>query len=449
MSTGPTIAEPARSLPVVAEADVCVVGGSCTGVFAAVRAARLGASVVLLERSNCFGGMATNGLVLVWHSLFDTEFRQPIIGGLTRELIARLAARGAAEALDGSPDVGVRLNTEELKIELDLLVSEHRVRPLLLTQGCQPLLDGDRLVALAIENKDGRGAIRAQVFIDATGDGDVALRAGVPCFERDHVQPPTTCAKIRHFRQPGVRFADLYREHHAEFGLPPDAGWDSHLPGVPEIEFVAQTHVFGVNVGHAAELTQAEMAGRRSIRAVIDLLRKYGARGDDVTLVQLASSLGIRETRVVEAAHCLTEDEVLHGVRFPDAIANGSYRVDVHAPTGGGFLFKYLDGSTLQVGGDGNVSGRWREPTAENPTFYQVPYRCLYHPSRPNLLCAGRMLHTDRGAFGAVRVMVNTNQLGEAAGTAAVLALRAGGPVAAVDPVALRRALADGGSVVL
>jgi len=81
--------------------------------------------------------------------------------------------------------------------------------------------------------------------------------------------------------------------------------------------------------------------------------------------------------------------------------------------------------------------------------FLTAPYRCLYHPSQANLLCAGRLIHTDRGAFGAVRVMVNTNQMGEAAGTAAVLALRAGVPVAAVDTEALRRSLADGGSVVL
>ena len=96
---------------------------------------------------------------------------------------------------------------------------------------------------------------------------------------------------------------------------------------------------------------------------IMDMLRKYGPRGSDIALVQLASSLGIRETRVVEAAHGLTEEEVLHGVRFPDAIANGSYRVDVHAPEGGGFLFKHLDGRTLFAHGNGCQEGRWRDMT--------------------------------------------------------------------------------------
>ncbi len=444
-----TIEEPGRQLPVWADVDVCVIGGSCTGVFAAVRAARLGASVALVERSNAFGGTATHGLVLVWHSLRDTEHERTIIGGLTRETIDRLALREAVLTEERSIASAFRLNTEELKIELDLLIREHGVLPMLHTVGCVPILDGERVAAVCVENKDGRGAIRARVFIDATGDGDIAARAGVPHGEREHVQPPTTCAKIRNFRQEGVCFADLYRRHHAEFGLPPDAGWDSHLPGIPDVAFVAQTHVFGVNACHAAELTRAEMEGRRTIRGVIDMLRKYGTRGSDTTLVQLASSIGIRETRIMEAAHCLTEEEVLNGVRFPDAIANGSYHVDIHQPDGGGFFLKFLNGSQVMVRGDRREVGRWREQTPANPTFYQIPYRCLHHPGAPNLLFAGRMISTDQGAFGAVRVMVNLNQVGEAAGVAAVLAARDNGAVAKVDPAVLRQTLAAGGSLIL
>jgi hypothetical protein len=414
-----------------------------------VRAARLGASVAIIEKSNCFGGVATNGLVLVWYTFLDTEFRKTIIGGLSQEVVTRLKKIDAAETMEQSSDIGYRLNTEELKIELDMMVREHRITPMLHTYGCLPLMDGDRISAMVVENKDGRGAIRAKVFIDATGDGDVAVRAGVPYVERDHLQPPTTCAKVRNFRQAGIRFADMYRDHHEEFGLLPDSGWDSHIPGIPDTQMVAQMHVFDVNVAHAAQLTHAEMEGRRQIRGIMDMLRKYGPKGSDIALVQLASAIGTRETRILEAAHCLIEEEVLNGVRFPDAIANGSYRVDVHAPDGGGFQFKYLDGRTVFAHNNGNRTGRWREETPENPTFYQIPYRCLYHPTRPNLLFAGRMISTDRGAFGAVRVMVNLNQSGEAAGTAAVLACRQDIPVSQVNPAELRKSLADGGSIIL
>ncbi len=443
-----TIVEPSRELPVWADVDVCVVGGSCTGLFAAVRAARLGASVVLIERSNCFGGVATNALVLVWHSLLDTEFKKPIIGGLTKHVLDRLAARRAAEPV-GNESVGYRMNTEELKIELDMLVKEHpNITPMLHTFGCRPLVEDGRITAMLVENKDGRGAIRARVYIDATGDGDVAARAGVPYTVRENLQPPTPCAKILHFRQEGVRFGEIYRDHAAEFGLPPDSGWDSPIPQLPNIFMAAQTHVFNVNAADAKDLTYAEMEGRRTIRAVVDMMRKYTPQGEKVALVQLPSVIGIRETRIVAAEHCLKEEELLHGVRFDDAIANGSYRIDVHAPEGGGFLFKYLDGRQVFAHNQRYQEGRWREPTPTNPTFYQVPYRCLYHRSVKNLLTAGRMINSDRGAFGAVRVMVNMNQTGEAAGTAAALAARADADVTRVDSVVLRKTLADGGSII-
>jgi len=424
------------------------VGGSCTGVFAAVGAARMGASVVLVEKTNCFGGMATNGLVLIWHSLLDTEHRARIIGGLTGEVMERLDRRGAVEKKSGSHDVAFIFNTEELKIELDALIIEHRILPMLHTLGCAPLMDNGRIRAVAVENKDGRAAVAAEVFVDATGDGDIAVRAGVPCVAKKHLQPPTMCAKILGFRRNGVNFGELYRQHAAEFGLERDSGWDCPVPGLPGISMAAQTHVFGINAASASDLTRGEMEGRRQIRAIMDMVRKYGG-GDPPVLVQLASALGVRETRTLRAAYCLTEEDVLNGVRFHDAVANGSYRLDVHAPDGGGFLFKYLDGRLLWVHHEGCREGRWRPETDRNPTFYQIPYRCLFHPCVPNLLFAGRCICADEGAFGAIRVMVNANQTGEAAGTAAAIASRSGKNVQDVDPRSLREALADGGSVIL
>jgi len=111
MPTAPTIHQPARDIPVCHECDLCVVGGSCTGVFAAVRAARFGARVAIVERQHCFGGVATCGLVNVWHRLRDTENRRRIIGGLTEEVIERLQRRGAAHHDDQSASAAYRLHT--------------------------------------------------------------------------------------------------------------------------------------------------------------------------------------------------------------------------------------------------------------------------------------------------------------------------------------------------
>lgn len=257
-----TIVEPARRVPVIRDVDVCVLGGSCTGAFAAVRAARLGARVALVEKQNALGGVATGGLVNVWHSLMDTEHRRPIIAGLTQEVASGLARRGACE----------------------------------------------------------------------------------------------------------------------EFGLPADAGWGGSIPNAGDVRMHAET--------------------RRS-----------------------------------EAEYRLTEDDVLTGRRFDDAIANGSYRVDIHYPEGGGFLFKYLDGTQASFTHRGRETGRWRPETRVNRTFYQIPYRCMVHRRLRNLIMAGRMIAADAPDFGAIRVMVNMNQTGEAA--------------ADVPIDDLRRALADGGSLIL
>ena len=142
---------------------------------------------------------------------------------------------------------------------------------------------------------------------------------------------------------------------------------------------------------------------------------------------------------------------MLYGKRFDDAIANGSYRVDIHHSDGPGITFRYLDGTEVVISGRGDEKqvGRWREETAENPTFYQVPYRCLVPRGVDNLLAAGRILDADPVAFSGVRVMVNMNQTGEAAGVAAWLALDSGGTCDSLDTDKLRKILADGGSIVI
>ena len=174
-----SVREAEREVPVVCNADIAVVGGSCTGVFAAVRAARLGMRVAIIEKQNCFGGVATAGAVNVWHSLYDTEGKRPIIAGLTQEVPDRLRKRGAVmESAD--PSSAFRLNTEELKIELDELVVEHGITPFLHSFYAAPATEDDRLAAVVIENKNGRQAIRARQFVDATGDADLALGLGLP-----------------------------------------------------------------------------------------------------------------------------------------------------------------------------------------------------------------------------------------------------------------------------
>lgn len=446
-----SLSEPARSLPVAATVDLCVVGGSCTGVFAAVRAARLGASVALVEKHNCFGGVATAGLVNIWHSLRNTTGQRPIIAGLTREVIERLKKRGAVQESDDLVD-SFRLNTEELKIELDELVTEHRILPFLQTYFAAPLLEGNRIKAVAIENVDGRQAIVARQFIDATGDGSLAIRAGVPTRPATSFQPPTTCAKFLGLRSLGdFDWQGAVREHGAEFGLERDWGWGSEIPGAPDLELRADTHVFGINTAAGNALTRAEIEGRRQIRAILDVIRKYGPPGSSVSLADLAATIGARETPRLVARYQVTGDEVLRGNAFPDAIANGSYRVDVHHSNGPGLTFRYLDGTEVVIAERGQPArvGRWRPESRENPTYYQIPLRSLTPATLENLMLAGRLLDTDAVAFSAIRVMVNMNQTGEASGVASIQALTDRIPVQQLDAARVRDTLARGGSLIL
>lgn len=435
------------TVPIIDEADLCVLGGSCTGVFAAVRAARLGASVVLVEKQGHFGGVAP--ITCTWHSLRDTANQRQIIAGLTQEVIERLARRRAVNQIGGSASKGFEFRPGELKIVLDELVLEARVKPHLHTLFTAPVVEDGKLAAVVVESKSGRGAIRARAFVDATGDADLCARLGLACYRYPALQPPTTCAFLAGWA--AMRGLDLgaeIRKHGREFGLQEGFLWGSLLPGT-DVYMLAGTRVTGADCSDARELTRAEIEGRRQVRAILDLVAKHHPERA-VALHDFPASIGIRDTRHVRCQYQIKGDDILHGKRFEDAVANGSYRVDIHHQDKPGITLRYLDGTeTYNRPGYPAEKRRWRAETAASPTFYQVPLRSLIPGRFANLILAGRMLDADETAFGAVRVMVNTNQMGEAAGVAACLSLGSNRPIAALDPQRVRKQLARGGSLVL
>jgi len=451
-----TVREEARDVPVAHRCDICVVGGGSAGTFAAVRAARLGAKVALVENNGFFGGVATAGMVNVWHSLYDTEGKRKIIGGLTEEVVKKLAARGAANTYTKDTSRGCDFNTSEMILALDELVAGcENLRAFLHCRFAAAAGANGRMTHAIIEDKSGRRAIEAKYFIDASGDGDLIARLGLPYRNLDDLQPPTTCVVLSGLEHVRKRNKDFdYRQ--ATFD-PKNKGalkrgfiWDSPMPNVPWALMVYGTRVNGADCSDADELTRAEMEGRRQAKAIRDVLGDNYEGGEAVQIADLASYIGIRETRHADCLHRLTEKEVLEGVRFEDAIANGSYRVDIHHSDKPGLTFRYLDGTEeYVVPGQATVKGRWREERNTNPTFYQIPYRSLVPKGSKNVLVTGRLVDADRGAFGAVRVMVNGNQTGEAVGTACWLAMENGWDVAEVDTKKLRQSLSESGARVI
>ncbi|MHB9023328.1 MAG: FAD-dependent oxidoreductase [Armatimonadota bacterium] len=446
------IREEARETPVVYSCDVCVIGGSCTGLLAAVRAAQAGARVALVEQNGYFGGEATAGLVNVWHSLRDTQGERQIIGGLTKEILDRLGRWGA---VTGFENHHYQFNSAALTLELDGLVREHpSIRPFLHARFVAPIMEEGRVTHVVIEDKTGRRAIQARYFVDASGEGDLAFRAGLPSYTLEDIQPPTTCVHLYGLdeveaQNPGFDLGKTVYDPRYPNALKTGVLWWAQVPGVPGVRMIAGTRVHHADCSDADTLTAAEMEGRRQVRAMIDIVRENFPGGDKVMPVTLPSYIGIRETRHISCEYQLTEEDVLEGSQFPDAVANGTYRVDIHHSAKAGVTMRYLDGrECLFLPDQPIIWSRWREPREQDPTFYQIPYRCLVPKGSRNVLVAGRLIDADRGAFSAIRVMVNCNQTGEAAGMTCALACEKGCDVSEIDPVRMQQALVEQGAII-
>jgi len=451
-NTVETLTEQARQTSVAWRGDLCVVGGSCTGVFAAVRAARLGLSVALIEQNAILGGSATAAQVNEWHSIRDARQEKQIIGGLTMEVVERLRRRGSLTEITPVHRGQFRFNSAELALELDALIREHRIRLFLGARLASAIREGDRINAAVIEDKSGRRAVTAGVFVDASGDGDLLRRAGFAAWKPEVLQPVNMQALVSGFsslksRYPEGNFwADM--RHLAAghgFSAANATPWIFDYPGPRDLNNVFGPRLNGVDASDADQLTAAMLEGRRLQRAYTDMAREVFPEAP-LHVVALPHALGVRETWHARCLHRLTGRELLGGTDFPDTVGYGTYPVDIHSAEG--TILRYLDGREEVVRKDGGVQWqRWRSEGADFAPYYRIPYRSLVPEHATNLLIAGRLIDADREAFGGIRVMVNCNQMGEAVGVAAALAVGASLPVAQIDPSELRIALTEGGSI--
>ena len=446
-----SITEPARSTPLCHEADLCVVGGSCTGVFAAVRAARLGLSVALVEQNTLLGGMAVAAQVNEWHSVNDTAGARRIIGGLTLEVVERLRRRGVLQEISPVHRSQFRFNSAELAVELDELVRAHRIRVFLAARCVAAVREGARITAAIIEDRSGRRAIAARYFVDASGDGNLLRHAGFAAEKPSVLQPVNLQAIIAGFdafSQPPA-WPDL-QAHLAAHAYPEANGrpWFFPVPGAPALRNLFGARLNGIDASDADAHTAALFEGRRLHRAYLDILQTHTATAEPLPVVAWAHALGVRETWHARCLHRLAGDEILGGNVFSDSIAQGTYPVDIHSAEG--TILRYLDGREEVVPKTGEpLWRRWNPEGTPVPACYHIPYRSLLPLGADNLLVAGRLLDADREAFGGVRVMVNMNQTGEAAGVAAALACRFSCSLASVSIPALRAELNAGGSLLL
>lgn len=449
------VVEPERRIPWTEDRDVIVAGGGVTGVIAAIAAAREGADVLLVEKNASLGGVAAMGLPIQGYCNADGE---QIVLGLAEELRERLVKVGGA--LDRFIPCEMHnpyliVDPEAVKLVLQEMLEDAGVSLLLHAPAANVAMDGERIDALFIEGKSGREALRAKVFIDCTGDADLAARAGAPYALADAsaLQASTLNCILTNVDTEAVR--RFVREDPALYGLhplldedallsadrfimvgmqglarracaedPSCALWDSvcYITLVsPGAVCINSVHVDGYAACETRGLTQIERIARQRVRQAFAFYKKHVPGFENAALTATAPWAGIRETRIIKGRDTLTLDAVRGGAIPGDSIALGGYPVDVHSPDNNGLIF-------------------YKVPT------YGIPYGCLLPGKVENLLVAGRSISAERLAMASSRVMAQCMAVGEAAGAAAAVCAKEALAPGALDASRLRSLLAARGA---
>ena len=388
------------------DVDVLVCGGGCAGVAAALAAARNGARTLLVERAGFAGGIMTTVGLPYFDGIADIRDNRVIARGIGFELFVKMGgcAPDATFVEKHNPTFD---NVERFKLLTDrLLTSEgDRLRLLFHSVAAGVEMNGDRISSVIVANKAGLVHIRPRVVIDCTGDADVATWSGAPTEKMAELQPLTM-----HFRIGNVRSSPRIREEcrlallraYERGELPMFYG-----PGVSFLFAPNEVYIHAVRVPADAtdpeSLTQAEIQGRRDAWTMFECWKREVAGFEDAYYIMSGPYIGVRETRRIVGQYVLSEDDIVANRTFEDAIATGCWYLDQHP-----------NRMTLDSAQD--------TPKIQ-PTPYDIPYRSLLPQNISNLLVAGRCHSATQLAASSTRVTVTSMSMGQAAGTAAALAV--------------------------
>ena len=385
--------------------DVLVAGGGPSGVAAAIAAGRGGARTLLVERYGRLGGMAVNGLVSPMMGSADSP--------LADEIIERLG--------------GLRVDFARTDLVYADMLREAEAGILLHAYVTGAVIDGSRVTGVTLHTKRGPVSISADVVVDATGDGDVALSAGVP-FEQgrpgDGLTQPASimfeiggvdmaralmcgCEEDAAVRTvPEGIWADVVRRGQQSGELPESIGvirtYEARRPGHV---IVNATQVNRIDGTDPLDLTRAEIEGRRQAYQVLEFLSRHAPGYESAYISEMPAAVGVRETRRFIGMEYLERRHVADGVRWETAVVrNASFVIDIHNPDGGGQA----------------------EGFAAKCRPYDIPYGCLVPREVDGLLLAGRCISGSHEAHASYRVQRICMAIGAASGTAAALAAQTG-----------------------
>ena len=416
--------------------DVVVVGAGSAGSSAAITAARLGARTLLIDRLAFMGGTSTAVLDTFYAFYTPGEGPRRVVGGIGWEVVERLTAEGVAFERPNTygAGTGVTYDQEALKVTWERMAEDAGVELLLHTWATGVRVEDGRVCAVRLWNKGGERWVEADAFVDASGDADLAAMAGVDydnAAKQGRVQSLSTLFKLANVdtdRASVVPKAELWdlmgqASSSGAYELPRIEGsW--HRTPFAGIVLVHMTRIPNVDATDPEQLTHAEVEGRRQVREYARFLRDRVPGFEEAVVVATSPAIGVRESRRVHGDYVLTREDVLTGCRFDDEIALcGAPIEDHHA--GGDTQWQYVG----------------------QPGVYGIPYRTLLPAGLRGLLVAGRCFSATHDAHASARSMATCMAMGQAAGTAASLAVRAGTTPHDVPAADLRAALLDGGAL--
>ena len=438
-----SVLEPERRIPLLGEYEVVVLGGGPAGIAAAVACSRAGRSTLLVERYGFLGGMGTAADVTNFcglHANVEGDVRQ-VVHGVADDLLGRIAGLGGLNephSLFGGRIAAQAYDNAAYKLAADDLMVSSGVSLLFHALGAGVLMRSPgEIDCVLLETKSGRRAVRAKVFIDCSGDGDLAAWAGAPYEKGDGAGAmlyPSTMFRINGVdpaRAAGAseKIPALMEEARARGRRFPRKGAIVRPQKNPvewraNVTQIANGDGSAVDGTDAAQLSRGEVEGRRQVLDVFRFLRESAPGFDGAYIFEIAPQIGIRETRRVRGEYQLTEEDVLGCASFPDSIGVNGWPVEAHVP--------------------GDVVFRWTQ--AGSRGYNHLPFRMLLPLKVDNLLVAGRCASMTHGGQSAARVSGACFVMGQAAGSAADLALRAGRSCREVDVKELQNRLKTDGA---
>ena len=445
-----------KEIPILADVDLLVVGMGPGGLCAAVTAARQGLTVAAAEHYGSPGGMANVGEISPFmpNHCGSEPLDRPLYIEWVNRMRNYLASPPSPTAVKRGDDRSIpryyaMLATEDMLLEagvklfyhhtfFDVVKEGKRISAVIFTgkSGLSAIRakmvidstgDGDRIEAAVFSSKSGLCAIRAKQYVDSTGDGDLAVLAGCD-FEFGNAdgfcQPMTLCFKLSHVdrsRTPDHRtISELYcrAKEAGKIDCPrEDVLFFSDFDG--DVVHFNTTRVIRHDATNAEELSEAEIIARKQMREFLVFLRASVPGYEQAEILSVASQIGVRESRRILGLEYLTIEAFERRAKFPDAIARVNYPVDIHNPSGSGTDLRML-------GAD---------------EYYEIPYGCIVPPSVENLLMGCRAISVDHALHSSMRVMPPVCSIGQAAGMAAAMALKAGCNPAELEGSKVRAAL--------